>query len=326
MPTGEPKFLVLEHVTPATRLMEKRRQMFEVQETLEAQKSEFAHKEDIFKRREEELKRRDMDLQESLIKFSNFLQENEKKRMQHDKKAREEGKAAAKLAEESAALSEEIRRLEAQKEHVIKVLETQMMAYTHFLEHTLEVADEFHEIKEISDRYRILESTNATLKAENESKRVAHEQERTRYQSYLKAKTNEIQSLRNKIANLKKEEEAVEQEVRDKELEKDTNLRNLSENMLKHGQVCMATSNLYSRCCKKSNISHPPDESNPINQLNVVGHFVGDLGEIIKEWRQRQSAKTEVRGDKEPRPAVPRPGTAKAPEGGGEVMGVPRGA
>lgn len=66
-----------------------------------------------------------MDLQESLIKFSNFLQENEKKRMQHDKKAREEGKAAAKLAEESAALSEEIRRLEAQKEHVIKVLETQ---------------------------------------------------------------------------------------------------------------------------------------------------------------------------------------------------------
>lgn len=89
-----------------------------------------------------------------------------------------------------------------------------MMAYTHFLEHTLEVADEFHEIKEISDRYRILESTNATLKAENESKRVAHEQERTRYQSYLKAKTNEIQSLRNKIANLKKEEEAVEQEVR----------------------------------------------------------------------------------------------------------------
>ena len=49
----EPKFLVLEHVTPATRLMEKRRQMFEVQETLEAQKSEFAHKEDIFKARRE---------------------------------------------------------------------------------------------------------------------------------------------------------------------------------------------------------------------------------------------------------------------------------
>lgn len=36
------KTLILEHVAPATRLLEKRRQMFEVQEALEAQKTEFA--------------------------------------------------------------------------------------------------------------------------------------------------------------------------------------------------------------------------------------------------------------------------------------------
>ena len=36
-----PHTLVLEHVSPATRLLEKRRQMFEVQESLEAQKQEF---------------------------------------------------------------------------------------------------------------------------------------------------------------------------------------------------------------------------------------------------------------------------------------------
>ena len=33
--------LVMEHVTPATRLLEKRRQMFDVQESLEQQKVEF---------------------------------------------------------------------------------------------------------------------------------------------------------------------------------------------------------------------------------------------------------------------------------------------
>ena len=44
-----PKFLVLEHVTPATRLMEKRRQMFEVHETLESQKMEFSNKEELFR-------------------------------------------------------------------------------------------------------------------------------------------------------------------------------------------------------------------------------------------------------------------------------------
>ena len=36
--------MVLEHVSPATRLLEKRRQMFEVQEALEQQKTEFNRK------------------------------------------------------------------------------------------------------------------------------------------------------------------------------------------------------------------------------------------------------------------------------------------
>lgn len=39
--SGLPQALILEHVSPATRLLEKRRQMFEVQEALDAQKEEF---------------------------------------------------------------------------------------------------------------------------------------------------------------------------------------------------------------------------------------------------------------------------------------------
>ncbi len=39
-----PQTLVLDHVSPATRLLEKRRQMFEVQEALEAQKQDFNRK------------------------------------------------------------------------------------------------------------------------------------------------------------------------------------------------------------------------------------------------------------------------------------------
>lgn len=40
----QPSTLVLEQVSPATRLLEKRRQMFEVQEALEAHKEEYARK------------------------------------------------------------------------------------------------------------------------------------------------------------------------------------------------------------------------------------------------------------------------------------------
>ncbi len=77
--TGEalPETLVIDHVSAATRLLEKRRQMFEVQEALNSQKEEFTRREDAFRRREEALRRKDLELQESLIKFNRFLQENE---------------------------------------------------------------------------------------------------------------------------------------------------------------------------------------------------------------------------------------------------------
>ena len=52
-----PQTLTLDHVSPATRLLEKRRQMFEVQEALDAQKEEFARREDAFRRREETLRK-----------------------------------------------------------------------------------------------------------------------------------------------------------------------------------------------------------------------------------------------------------------------------
>jgi hypothetical protein len=66
--------LNLDNVSPATRLLEKRRQMFEVQEALETQKEEFARKEEMFKRREDGLRLKDLQLQEALIRFNKFLQ------------------------------------------------------------------------------------------------------------------------------------------------------------------------------------------------------------------------------------------------------------
>lgn len=136
---------------------------------------------------------------------------------------------------------------------------------------------------------------------------------------------------------------------RDKELEKDAALRAQSNNMLEYGQVCMATSNLYARCCKKSSISHPPDEANPMHQLDIVGHFVrcarlrpmqrmrtvpathrlleclalviglmpsvvcSDLGEIIKEYKQRMVTMGRTQMDKSF--TMTRPMTSKGRDG-----------
>jgi hypothetical protein len=71
-----PVQLNLDHVAPATRLLEKRRQMMEVQEALDSHKEEYAKREEAFKRREEQLRKKDLELQESLIRFNKFLKVN----------------------------------------------------------------------------------------------------------------------------------------------------------------------------------------------------------------------------------------------------------
>lgn len=48
-----------------------------------------------------------------------------------------------------------------------------------------------------------------------------------------------------------------------------------------HLQVNTSTGNLYNRVRQTSKIGHA-DETNPLHQLEAIGHFVADLGYIIK--------------------------------------------
>lgn len=55
-----PQQLIFENVSPATRLLEKRRQMYEVQDALEAQKAKGIKEEEAFKKKEDALRNKDL--------------------------------------------------------------------------------------------------------------------------------------------------------------------------------------------------------------------------------------------------------------------------
>merc|ERR1719486_1066559 len=88
--TKHPQPLIFENVSPATRLLEKRRQMYEVQDALENQKTRFAREEETFRKREEQLRAKDLQLQHQLFRFNKFLQDNEAKRRRAETRAAEE--------------------------------------------------------------------------------------------------------------------------------------------------------------------------------------------------------------------------------------------
>lgn len=104
-----PQQLFFDNVSPATRLLEKRRQMYEVQDALENQKQRFAKDEESFRKREEHLRNKDLQLQHQLFKFNKFLQDNEAKRRRAETRAAEE-------AHQIRQKEEEIRDLEKQLE------------------------------------------------------------------------------------------------------------------------------------------------------------------------------------------------------------------
>mmetsp|Transcript_5872 Transcript_5872/g.10173 ORF Transcript_5872/g.10173 Transcript_5872/m.10173 type:complete len:317 (+) Transcript_5872:175-1125(+) len=286
-----PHTLVLEHVSPATRLLEKRRQMFEIQESLEQQKQEFFRKEEVFKRREEVLKKKDLELQESLIRFSKFLQENDSKRTRAEKKAADEIKLRHQKEAEIEILSENHAELKQTKKTTSEIVE-QNMSYQQFLETALDFADEsnLHEIGDLLKRYETLNDAYLIQKDRKTFSEEEQEKTRAELQTYSKVKTDEILNLNNEISRLKKILEQYERSAVIYQQEKDQALQNASRQVLEHGQVCMASVNLFQRCTTVSNNNHPP-YTNPLDQLGVLGDWISDLGAIVKMWRYTGKSK-----------------------------------
>eukprot|EP00116_Pleurobrachia_bachei_P014210 sb/3474472/ len=100
-----------EHLTPATRLLEKRREMTEVEQALNAQKEEFQMKMESIQQRREELERKEFTLKESLLKFDKFLKDNDAKKNRAVKKANTERDSKLQRMREIEALSVESSKL-----------------------------------------------------------------------------------------------------------------------------------------------------------------------------------------------------------------------
>ena len=94
-------------VSPATRLLEKRRMMYENQEKYKLKKKEFQQQEFAFRQKEKELRDKDQEIQESIINFASYLDMNQKQMKKCDENI-------SKLKEENTHKDKEIQRKEKQ--------------------------------------------------------------------------------------------------------------------------------------------------------------------------------------------------------------------
>lgn len=187
-----------DHLTPATRLLEKRREMSEVEQALAAQKEEFQMKMESLQQRREELHRKEYQLKESLLKFDKFLKENDSKRARALKKAAEERDMRRAKDREIARLKEETTALMKDRDHIQYKLERNVI-YQQYLEKVLESAEEFQEIREVIARYDTLTATHQDLLERETKNQEKYETEKGRLVKFTEEKNNEILNYNNQV-------------------------------------------------------------------------------------------------------------------------------
>jgi hypothetical protein len=245
-----PQTLTLDHVSPATRLLEKRRQMFEVQEALDAQKEEFARREDAFRRREEALRKKDLELQESLIKFNKFLQENESKRNRAIKRASDEKRQRELKELEILKLhSQASSKMGAEKD--FKALVSKNVKYQSFLTEVIEfvqsTSSDFPEVQDLLNRHQTLADANSDLTAKQLDHDLEYENERLKFTTFSKETANDVLQLNNQIATLQKNLELESVGTLRMQNNVDSSIRSMSDKVLQLGQMLASIENLLER-------------------------------------------------------------------------------
>lgn len=332
-----PQQLFFDNVSPATRLLEKRRQMYEVQDALENQKARFAKEEEQFRKREEQLRAKDLQLQHQLFRFNKFLQDNEAKRRRAETRAAEEASQIRQREEEIRDLEKQL----AESKQQCAELEEEVsrnMKYESFLERVKDTCDEYSEIQDLVTRYDTLESANRDLMKLQTDSETKIEQLRSDFQFYRKEQEMEILDFTNRIAYLSLELDESMKTRQNLEHLVDEATREDSQHSLHFGQILMSVENLFLRCTtKRKGIQHattPMDDDsakakdgedeeaedsfkkkqqNAIKQLKVILAYLKDFKDITETLRRDQrsnpqnrqkQAATEVKVAAEPKITV----------------------
>ncbi|XP_019850090.1 PREDICTED: coiled-coil domain-containing protein 42 homolog [Amphimedon queenslandica] len=279
-----------DHLTPATKLLEKRRETAEVEQALGTQKEEFSMKMEALQQRRDELERKEVKLKEQLFRFDAFVKESDLKRSRALKKTKGEQDLCKQKDKDIQRLQEEILKLS----EVVNNQQAQISKYTlyqKFMDRVLEFTPEFDESREIITRYEALRQTRDDLLKTEITNQDTIESERAKLAKFIEDMNNEILHCNNELARLQTKLEDGENEAMKWDSEWTRIQTTAAKKTLLLGQIKMATHNLYVLVYKHLKKKIPPQESGEtLLQLDKIQSFVKDLTEIVHEIKRHESA------------------------------------
>jgi len=279
-----------DYLTPATRLLEKRREMIEVEQALSAQKEEFQMKMESLQQRREELERKEHQLKESLLKFDKFLKENDSKRARAVKKSHDERELRKGKEKDIIRLKSEIEELVTERDRYQKKLEKNSI-FQRYMERVQESTDEFSEIRDIIGRYDTLVATHLDLLERDQINQDAIENEKARLVRFTEEKNNEILNCNNYLAELQTRLDQAQSKAVKWE-SKWAHIQNTAaKKTLLLGRIKIASHNLFQLVNKHLKQQGPAvNTDDTSSQLDKIQVFIQDLSQITHEIKRVEAA------------------------------------
>lgn len=244
---------MLDPTSSATKLLEKRREMYELQEALQKDKEKFNEKEIQFKKTEEELRNRDEDFHKKIVEYyMNTFEKKQSDAHANTEKIKQEKKATGEMEEKIQNLKTKNDKLRKDLEK-LKLIHEKLRAYEDFLKKVKDKHPEsFSDLNGVIEKYKVLETKFKEIKEETDEAKKKKEAEKSKFRSEksaLEGKINElignIQKIQTQLKELKEKKKNLENEVSLMEANSNTVVSSLE-------MILLAVDNIYEKCTKKS--------------------------------------------------------------------------
>lgn len=294
------KTSVFETTSTSTRLLEKRRLLYEVKEEFDQAKEQEREREIEFRDKEAFLKDQDLNLQQELIYSNQALQDKRLQETKSRKKYNEENEKKRIKEKEIEKLNSEIAEL-SEKATVMDRQVSKMRKYEDFLEKVKEKnPDEFGDISDILGRYTTLKNSYGDLNSRRHRLEEELQEVKRKRDIYEKETKDEILELNIQIAELQKSIEEMDNQRMDIQKEVENASTGTMQKDLELGCILTAIENLYQTCMREEKkIRHDRDiekgqeiidpndynsrAKNSILQLSAIKAYIVDIKDMVEE-------------------------------------------
>jgi chromosome segregation ATPase len=196
---------MLDPTSSATKLLEKRREMYDLQEALQRDKEKFEEKEDQFKKTEEELRSRDEDFHSKIVEYYKNIFATKQAQIQthnfkldHEKKIKNDfDYSINNLVNKNEAYKKDLDKLK-------RILES-LKKYEDYLKRVKDEHENFVDINDIINKYKTLRDTYENIKEEEMKARKKKEDERANFRKIKSEYEGRINSILGDIQEIQKD-------------------------------------------------------------------------------------------------------------------------